>query len=590
MIVNRFRDWRSRFGLDSPLSTNLREGLQWLLMARLVVLGSILTVVLLQQIYDRSLVHSPFSLALFMLVVGFVFNLVQSAWLKSLPQHWLVAAGNIVFDAALISAWLVYPSVQDGKLYALFYLVQILVVSLVFYQRGAFLASGLSIVSFGLVCLFRETTDGWIIWSVYSVLFLLLGLVGGYLSEELMKTTRSLEEKSRAHALLRRFHEHIISFMPTGLITVDSEMKVSFINEAGEHILGINRENVMGLSLAEVEPGLTPFFTTIESEDIEDEEPGAEEDSETQLSATGTHLRRKFFTHPKSDDKGTIRLQQSVEIGSGAQIKILRGDVATLPHDEGEISQVEGSGGGARVLLFQDVTKLQHIEDKLRQNEKLAAVGQLAAGIAHEIRNPLAGISGSIEMLKTTDSDPRDPENQRLMDIAIREIDRLNGLISEFLDFVKPYQFKFEPVSLDELLDEIAGTLSHQEPFQTGRVAIRKELRAKTVAHANRKKLTQVIWNLGVNALQSMDKEGSLTFGCDRSNNQWVRFWVSDTGKGMSEEVQTHLYEPFFTTKEKGTGLGLATAYKIIEAHHGEIRVTSEVDKGTTFEILLPSA
>lgn len=263
---------------------------------------------------------------------------------------------------------------------------------------------------------------------------------------------------------------------------------------------------------------------------------------------------------------------------------------------------LHGEATEGRVLLFQDVTKLWHLEEKVKQNEKLAAVGQLAAGIAHEIRNPLAGMSASIEMLRS--SLPREVvrgEDQKLMDIALREIDRLNQLISEFLDYVKPQKLKTESVDLARHIGDIL--MSIRQPAKPGKIQSLKggitvrsdiELKEKFVgqpmALANPEKLKQVIWNLVINAIQAMDKKGAIEVGCDRLAEGRVRFWVQDQGQGMDERTLSHLYEPFFTTKEKGTGLGLATAYKLVEAMHGEIRVESTVGRGTRFEVVLPSA
>ncbi|NBW99745.1 GHKL domain-containing protein [bacterium] len=268
----------------------------------------------------------------------------------------------------------------------------------------------------------------------------------------------------------------------------------------------------------------------------------------------------------------------------------MRGDVAVLPIGSSSSSLFSQSQGIGRVLLFQDVTKLVHLEDKLKQNEKMAAVGQLAAGIAHEIRNPLASMSASIQMLQTgVDPKSLEPENRRLMEIIVKEVDRLNDLISDFLDFVKPEKFKTEPVSLQGLLSELVFQVSQQKE-KVATIQIDTQLSPDIHALGSEEKLKQVAWNLLTNALQAIKTSGKIEVGCESVSPHWVCFWVKDSGEGMSEEVLQHLYEPFFTTKPRGTGLGLATVYKIIEAHHGEIRVQSKVGQGTRFEVHLPKA
>jgi two-component system sensor histidine kinase PilS (NtrC family) len=239
-------------------------------------------------------------------------------------------------------------------------------------------------------------------------------------------------------------------------------------------------------------------------------------------------------------------------------------------------------------LLFQDVTKVRHLEERLKQNEKLAAVGQLAAGIAHEIRNPLASMSASIEMLKgALPPSSEFVENQRLMDIAIREIDRLNDLITEFLDFVKPEKFKLESIELGTLVEDVVKAVQSGK-YATNPIEWVSSFSPGILVQAHREKMKQVVWNLVLNAVQAFQKPGKIEVGVAIVNDHWAKLYVKDDGQGMSEEVQAHLYEPFFTTKDKGTGLGLATVYKIVEGHYGEIRVQSRPGAGTLFEVFLP--
>lgn len=276
-----------------------------------------------------------------------------------------------------------------------------------------------------------------------------------------------------------------------------------------------------------------------------------------------------------------------MEVGSGMSKRTLRGDVAEIDIGSGMGRLLQTQAQGGRVLLFQDVTKIIHLEEKLKQHEKLAAVGQLAAGIAHEIRNPLASMSASIEMLKTA-QEWTDPENKKLMEITLKEIDRLNGLITEFLDFVKPEKLKLVSLSLNDLLQEIVTAASGMEEFKKMTTISTKFQTIQVLAHGE--KLKQVVWNLLLNAVQAIKEKGTIEIGCEAVSEQRVKWWVSDTGQGMTEEVLAHIYEPFFTTKPQGTGLGLPTVFKIIEAHHGEIKVNSVVGKGTCFEIFIPRA
>lgn len=560
------------------------------MLARLGILYVVLSMIVLQQVFRRESLGSPqLMLGYALLATSFSFNLLFSTIIGKLPQRWWIAAVHILFDALITSAWIFQSGGRDS-LFALLYLIQILIVSLILYQKGAWFTAISACVSFAIVMLLRPQPNALVTWGIYSGMFLTLGIIGGYLSEELFRTNESLKEKSRSMEKLMALHERILADIPTGLLSIDNGMRINFINPAGEHILGRVAADIVGKNLLEVEAGLLPFFSQIEAEDVAAEpgEAGEVVGMETALSATGSESHRSFFVHGRSDH-GSTRLQQRVEIGRGIQQRILRGDVAELDADAGVSGLLDEQAKGGRVLLFQDVTKLVHLEEKLKQNEKLAAVGQLAAGIAHEIRNPLASMSASIEMLKgSLVADNLYQENQKLMDIAIREIDRLNRLVTEFLDFVKPEKFRFESVDLPHLLSELVLAARGSKEFKE-KIRLNENYQP-AVALASSEKLKQVIWNLVVNAVQATKNSGAIEVGCASVNDQRVKFWVQDEGQGMSEEVMGHLYEPFFTTKDKGTGLGLATAYKIIEAHHGEIRVTSTVGVGTRFEIVLQSA
>jgi two-component system sensor histidine kinase PilS (NtrC family) len=585
LITVHLNRWRAAFGLGVPPSAGAHEALQWLMLARLFILYVLLAVIVLHQVFRGAASDGfPFLFGYAALALCFAFNLANACLLPRLPLHWWVAAVHVVFDAAMTSAWIYF---SDGRetLFALLYLIQILAVALILFKRGAILAAAFASLSFGLVIWHHPPPSALLVWSVYTALFLMLGLVGGYLSEELLATRERLKDKSRKMERLMALHERILADLPTGLLTVDREMRINFINPAGENILNCPAARAVGRVLSDVEPGLVPFFSQIRAERIAQETESVEDS----VSAAEDEHHRTFLMEEKADNTWA-RLQQCVEIGSGNRLRILRGDVAELEADAGLGNLLDKPAPGARVLLFQDVTKLLQLEERLKQNEKLAAVGQLAAGIAHEIRNPLASMSASIEMLKgSLRVDQTYFENQKLMDIAIREIDRLNRLISEFLDFVKPEKLRFESVALDKLLAEIVLAARRAKEFNE-RVTLRESYAVDTTALANGEKLRQVIWNLIINAMQAMNKPGQIEIGCSSVNAQRVSLWVQDQGQGMSEASLSHLYEPFFTTKEKGTGLGLATAYKIIEAHHGEIKVKSSLGAGTRFEVVLPKA
>ncbi len=239
------------------------------------------------------------------------------------------------------------------------------------------------------------------------------------------------------------------------------------------------------------------------------------------------------------------------------------------------------------IALFDDLTKIRQLEYNARQNEKLAAVGGLAAGIAHEIRNPLAGISGSIEMLSQT---VNNDDDRKLMKIVLREIDRLNNLITEFLDYARPETPPTDPVNLSSLFTEILDSMRLNNQVRADVEQIR-EYPDGLMILGRRDKLKQAFLNIVLNSYQAMNESShpSLSVKAVVSENE-VRVRIRDTGSGMNEVTKRKMFEPFHTTKPKGTGLGLAVTHKILEGHGAKVFVESEVGVGTEFILTFPKA
>jgi two-component system sensor histidine kinase PilS (NtrC family) len=228
------------------------------------------------------------------------------------------------------------------------------------------------------------------------------------------------------------------------------------------------------------------------------------------------------------------------------------------------------------------------MEEQIRRQERLATVGSLAAGIAHEIRNPLASLSGSIQMLQGELELQGD--HKHLMDIVLRETDRLNNIVTEFLDYARPRSNRLEQISLASLLEETITLFRNSREFREDIVIICNIPSAIIIA-GDPQRLRQVFWNLLINAAQAMQNGGTITIsaasGAGRDADE-VTIRIFDSGMGIASEHLEHIFDPFFTTKPAGTGLGLAIAYRIIEDHNGTIDVKSEEGKGTDVVINLP--
>jgi two-component system sensor histidine kinase PilS (NtrC family) len=319
---------------------------------------------------------------------------------------------------------------------------------------------------------------------------------------------------------------------------------------------------------------------------------------------------------------------QSAEKSGRARLRYTnsRGDKLYLGLAD-SVLRGEDGGDQGRVVIFQDVTDVVAMEIDLTRSERLAAVGELSAKIAHEIRNPLASISGSIQIL-ASERDV-DGESARLMGIVERETDRLNHLITDFLRYARPAPTVTAHVDLDRLFGDLTNMIAPTLPQE---IKLHANVEPGLQIQSDAGQIRQMLWNLCLNAIQSMPKGGELCLvvrSCKRNSTQeqtgfvrnamiqdsvtksadtpanresdsvieikgggpstgWLEIEVTDTGCGISDEVVRNIFEPFFTTKQGGTGLGLPTVHRIVENHGGELKLESHLGQGTTFRIRLP--
>ena len=368
------------------------------------------------------------------------------------------------------------------------------------------------------------------IFSHIAALYLTAYLMG-YLSSRLEKTSRRLEEKDSDLKDLAFFNKELIESLPSGLFTTDISGTILIFNKAAEHITGVNRANATGKNITDI----FPFITS----------PGETERAEGKVPVNGA-LRMIGLSLSASTDAA-------------------------------------GKKTGY-ICIFQDITELKNMEEELKHKETLAAIGELSANMAHEIRNPLASLKGSIEILK--EGALTKDHGEKLMNIAISEMDRLNKIITDFLTYSRPRQPEFFKFDLHTVLDETIDLLKSSLVNADG-IIIRKTFEGSNEITADPQKLRQVFLNLGMNAIESLQNRGQLTIGTRRLNDH-VIISFQDSGIGIPRENLNDIFYPFYTTKDKGTGLGLSIAYRIIEEHGGRIRVNSSPGKGTTFDVIIP--
>ncbi len=514
------------------------RAIRQLMLVRLVVLLSALVIIGLEEWSNKTSL-SAFSSAQIIIVAAFVFTLLVIAVIKKINKIWIVSIINILFDSVIISI-AVYFFFNKVYLIALLYLVQIILVSIIFFRLGAWFITSLSIILFGVALIVAGVSNFFILWVLYSLVFMFIGLVSGNLSEELHYESQMSEQ-------LLKFQENLIYSIPVGLLVIGENGDVIMANPKAANILSQSIDNIVGKNIKSVSEELASYKA---------------------LKKTNSSVK-----------EAPLGINNSVEIFTENRKKILKYEIAKIDTSFPKKSKK------CDILLFQDVTNLVEAEEKMLQNEKLTAIGRLAACLAHEIRNPLSSLSGCVELLEKNLL-PQDEENIRLMNIIVKETERLNNLLKEFLGYVKPPKYNFKKFRLDTMLNNLVISLKQTDYFKKG-ITIKENLE-KIYFVGDEEKLTQAILNLMINAAESMDGKGNINIECS-INEDAVKISIEDNGHGIRPEILDRIYEPFFTTKEKGTGLGLATVYKIVEGHKGQIKIKTEVGSGTKFELIFPS-
>jgi two-component system sensor histidine kinase PilS (NtrC family) len=367
--------------------------------------------------------------------------------------------------------------------------------------------------------------------------FFLTAVLSGALAERLRRSEAQREQREIDYGELEKLNREILTHIQSGLMVLNAEGRIRSFNNAASTITGFRLEEVYNRPVEAIFPEFADFV------------PGGD-----------GYVERGEMSYRRDEDL-VLTLGYSVSKG---------------PYGR------RGEGGGV-LIAFQDLTEVKALEEQLQRADRLAAVGRLASGLAHEIRNPLASISGSVQLL-LEDEQVRE-EDRRLMRIVVKEADRLSLLLSDFLNFARPAPLQPETVDLTALLDELVSLLRASPQFEG--VELVRSYHAPVRMKVDPQKLHQVLWDVLVNAGEAVGGSGKVLIGVDAEARRIV---IEDSGPGVADEDRDKLFEPFFTTKDRGTGLGLANAYANIEAHDGRIFVEPSSLGGARFTIELPKS
>jgi len=546
------------------IESGLRQKIAWMIAIRAIISTILLGSAIVTQITaPGSFAVDPF---FFLIGLTYALTITYALTVRYVDDYrWLVDV-QLAGDALIVSAF-IYVTGGITSYFTSLYVLPIVAASTVQFRRGGMLVATLGTVLYvGLVVAQYMAAAGllndpWLTRYAlalpspsvarYTVAlnvfgFFAVALLSGSLADSLKSAGARLQQASTQIADLRALNQHVIDSLPSGLATTDQSDRILTFNRAAQAITGVSFQSAVGRPIGEVMQLPAPVNDAIHHG----------------LREPGTHRHEFWFRSP--DGRGDI------EVGLSA-------------------THLETPGGRAGFLFtFQDVTNIKKLERDAAIQQRLAAVGEMAAGIAHEIRNPLASMSGSIQILRQ--ELPLSAEQEQLMDIVLRESERLNTTIRSFLAYARPQRFQIQRFDVRRALNDAALLLRNSAEVQDSHEIVLDVPPGELWYEADEGQIKQIIWNLATNGLRAMPDGGRLRLtGATESASEGVALTVEDEGIGIPAAELEGLFQPFNGRFAKGSGLGLAIVHRIVADYHGEIRVNSQQGVGTSVSVRLPA-
>jgi two-component system sensor histidine kinase PilS (NtrC family) len=520
----------------------LRRKLLWLIGGR----AAAITVLLGSA--SLILYRSPgaFTIDPLFALIGLTYGLtvVWTLTLRFVDRHGWLLDLQLACDALIVSA-IVYLTGGVASYFSTLYTLPIIAASTVQSWRGGLMVSVLSAAMLlGIVVMQYETVAIGLPAARVAMFtvglnvfgFLAVAALSGYLAEGLRRTGAQLAEASTQLADLQAFNQHVIDSLTSGLATSDMDGRLTTFNRAAETITGLRAAEVVGANAVEAL-----------------QLPGQQQ------------MRRHEYGFQRPDGR-------HIELGiTAAPLITPRGESGFL-------------------FTFQDVTELKKRDREARVQQRLAAVGEMAAGIAHEIRNPLASMAGSIQILR--DELALTAEQSQLMDIVLRESDRLNDTIRSFLAFARPQRNAMTNVDLRRVITDAARLIENNAEVTSRHAVVVDAPDEPVIFHSDEAQIRQIVWNLATNGLRAMPDGGTLRLSVRSTaatgHAGEVVIAVQDEGVGIAPEELDGIFQPFRGGFARGAGLGLSIVHRIATDYGGEVRVASQKGKGTTVEVAMP--
>ena len=529
-----------------PSISDERNWLTWLVKVRILILMVLLAI----ELAVMRLTPSPLPIMPFLtgMVLWFVLSLFFLFLVSVWREHRLQAILQVLADLAMVTLVVHLTGGIDSSLNFLYPLV-IVVACMLLPRAWGYLSAALAFILFGTIL----ELDYYLVIPSYAnshpklealqvVIFVNLfayfaiAYLAGLLMSKLRQVDVQLKDASGALENLQALHENIVQSMSGGVITTGLDGRITLINRAAQQLLEISETELCGRSVGDLFQDPLPHFGV------------ARGDAEVRY-ITVNGFRKTFRV-----------LVSALNVSARSDLGF--------------------------VYSFDDLTEIRRLEREVRMQDRLAAVGRLAAAIAHEIRNPLTSIAGSVSML--SDAPTLNPEERHLLQIVTRESDRLNNIVTDFLAYSRGKQYRFERVNLVPLMEDTLTLLEHRLTSENAGIKLERSFqKSEAWVLADGDKLKQVFWNFSENAVRAMKgKGGTLTVALAERGPDWEMSFA-DTGPGINPQQTEKIFEPFQSNFEGGTGLGLAIVYQIVQAHEGKVWARSEVGKGTSFVVRL---
>jgi len=500
----------------------------------------------------------------FLIALIYFLTFIYIVALKYIKNLFKFAYLQLLIDTIFITA-IIYTTGGIESIFSFLYLLNIISGGIILYRYGGMIIASFSSILYGA---FLDLSYYGLINPIsyrfpyiqeyqrseifYMILvnvaaFYLVAFLSGFLSEQIQKSRAEVKAKQKDIVDLEMLKENIIQNISSGLVALDERNKIIVFNRGAEVIFKIDSKNAIHKDISDIIPHIMPYLKV--------------------------HSPHKFS-------------QLSYKGKEGQQIDLLL-NISPL-------KEYDGSNKG-KILVFQDTTRIREMEQEVKRMEDMAMLGELAAGIAHEIRNPLASISGSIQVLNDSLSKEETHINRRLIEIVLREVSRLDHLVNDFLQFARPQRIEIEEFELNQLIMDTLYLFQNSQSWSE-HLDIDTKIMSPLTIKSDPHQLKQIFWNIFLNASEAMPKGGLISINAQKETNfksssesiESVRIKIEDNGPGLDPKIAKEIFKPFSTTKKDGSGLGLAIVKRLVEGLGGKVSGENLASEGTAITIRLP--